>query len=245
MLVFITNPKYFDKKSIKGKNVDLIFIFGSKRLCNELSKNNKCVNIGVEGKILQENFFPQAKKYNKNTRDKLLDIKINCLYYFKKLHHNEYKVKMQIINKHDPIFNLNVYRAKRMKDFNDAAKIIDLMIVKYIYEILNLRHGKRFSQNHKTVLKRLLNVTSAFYRAYIYSFGFDRGMEVFADIYKYSFFKNVSLFYTFNKYDIYQNSFHYNYLKVLSRLFIENIHKKNLKNFVTENINYYKERGWL
>jgi len=55
MLVFITHPKYFDVKSLENKKVELIYIFNSKKLFDELSQNYKCVNIDKNGKLIDEN----------------------------------------------------------------------------------------------------------------------------------------------------------------------------------------------
>ena len=52
------------------------------------------------------------------------------------------------------------------------------------------------------------------------------------------------LYYRFNKRDIYEERFHFRYLKVLSRLFIEQIHQNDVKKFIHNNIEYYKENQW-
>ena len=74
----------------------------------------------------------------------------------------------------------------------------------------------------------------------------ERGAEVFADIFRFSLFMHILLYYHFDKYDIYADTkFKYGYLKVLSRLFIEQIHSNDVKGLVKGYLNEYKEAGVL
>ncbi|WP_456479972.1 hypothetical protein [Nautilia sp.] len=246
MLVFITHPKYFDKKAIYRKKADLIFIFNSGKLFYELKDKYKCVNIGIDGNIKNENFFPQANKRKKFNKVALLRIKMGIYGAFKKkLHILRNRHYMMMKSYKDTEYKLVMSYAKKEKDFNKANSVIELETLKCIVEMIRLEHGDKFLENHKEHARVLLNYSNSFYRSYVYSMEFERGMEIFADLIKYSFFSNVMLYYLFNRYDLYENGFHYNYLKVISRLFIENIHRNDVKNFIKNNINAYKEEGWL
>jgi len=245
MMVFITHPKYFDKRAIARKSVDLVYIFNSKKLFDELSKKYKCVNIDRDGKIINENFFPQARKYKKLTRERFLDIKIGVLKYFKKKRFHFYKRHFQVVSYNDPLFKLNVTMAKKRNDFNEAVMIINGMILEYLREIFELEKGRKFVEEYFSYIEKLLNYSHSFYRSYVYANEFDRGIEVFADVFMYNFFSKVALYYTFEKKDIYKSGFHFNYLKVLSRLFIEDIHKADVIGFVNRQVEYYKENEWF
>ncbi len=246
MLVFITHPKYFDKRKIARKKIDLIYIFNSKKLYSQLSEKYKCVNIGKDGKIKQENFFPQAKKYKRITKEKFIDLKIGIVKYFaKKKHSVQRKYYVMLKGPYsDPLMHYGFHKAKK-SEFNEGTMILDAMIVNYIAEIFRLEKGEEFTNKNKRYIELLLNFSHSFYRAYVYSLGYERGMEIFSEVFKFNYFKKVSLYYTFNKFDLYQDRFHFNYLKVLSRLFVEDIHNNNIEEFIQKNITYYKENGWL
>ena len=246
MLVFVTHPKYFDKKVLYRKNVDLIYIFNSKKLFDELSKKYRCVNIGIDGTIKNENFFPKAKKYKKITKIKFLEVKIGIYSYFKKKQHSFFKKYYSMMRGYkDTEYHLLINHAKKQKEFNDSIMMLDTGIMRCIVEIIKLEKGERFLEKNIELLRVLQNYSHTFYRSYVYSLGFERGFEIFGDIFRYNYFNKVVLYYLFNKYDVYKKGFHYNYLKVLSRLFIEDIHKNNIKGFVEKNIEYYKENEWL
>ncbi len=245
MLVFITNPKYFDKRKIGRKKVDLVYIFGSKKLFDELSKKYKCVNIGKDGNIKNENFFPEAVKYKKVTRERFMGIKIGALKYFKKKRFKVYRSRYEMFGDYDPLFNMVVAMAKKKRDFNEGANIINAKIISYIEDIIRIEKGEKFLKNYASYLKIVLNLSHSFHRAYIYSKGFQRGFEVFGDVFTFSYFNNAVLYYTFDKFDIYEDRFHFNYLRVLSRLFIEHIHKNEVEKFINHQIDVFKESGWL
>ena len=246
MLVFITHPKYFERKMLYRKKIDLVYVFNSKRVYFELAKKYRCVNLGSDGKIKNENFFPQAKKYKKITKEKFLDLKMGLVKYFAKKRHQVQKMHYVMLKGPylDPLMQLGFKRAKE-SEFNEGAKILDAMILNCIEEIFRMEMGDKFVQKYESFFEKLLNYSSSFYRAYVYSLGFERGMEVFGDVFKYNYFKKASLYYTFNEFDIYKDKFHFNYLKVLSRLFIEDIHKNGIYGFIQKNIEYYKENEWL
>ena len=93
-LIFIHHPNYFKEESLKGK-IGLIYIFNSKQLYNKLSQKYKCVNLGVDGNISDENFFPK-RKMSEESLSKIFDFKMGIYSYFKKKYYqieSKYYVK--------------------------------------------------------------------------------------------------------------------------------------------------------
>ena len=242
MLVFITHPKYFDRKKLRGKKVDLVYIFNSKILFNKFNK--KCVNIGLDGKIKNENFF--SKEFLNIKKGQILDLKFSVYAYFKKVE-LQHKRKFYVIRGgfRDYQYNLvsSTSRDIAKRDINRAIYFIDNEVINLMFNILSLYYDKK--EIDKKYISKLFYIYDSFFRAYVYSFGFKRGAEIFADIFKYSLFLNTLIYYKWDKWDLYKDFFHYNYLKVLSRLFIEKITKNNIHSFIEANLKYYKENGWL
>lgn len=245
MLVFITHPKLFDIKKLKDKKVTLIYIFNSKKLFEELKKSYKCVNIGIDGVIKDENFFPK-KVVTKTFLELMFKNRKDLFAYFKKKNYNKERVYLKTG------FRDSEYRFVRgmaeqifKKDLAEAFAYLNREIYHQIFGMIRLETSNEeyeFRNNYSELLK---NYTHSFFRSYIYSMGFRRrGVELFGDIWSYNYFLNVMLYYGFSKFDIYKNGFHYNYLRVLSRVFIETIHKNDIKSFIKSNIDYYKENGW-
>ncbi len=249
MLVFVTHPKFFDKKFLYRKNVDLVYIFNSKKLFNELSEKYKCVNIGSSGKIKDENFFPAPVKYKPVTKEKFLDLKIGIYAYFKKKRHKMMRRHYVMLRgwRDNEFEILKSFAKKALKNRkeNEAFAMVDNAIQRSVVDILELERGKEYVEEFSKFIIYLNNYAHSFYRSYIYSLGFKRGEEIFGDVFRYSYFDKVMLYYRFWKRDIYNGKFHFNYLKVLSRVFIEDIHKNNIKNYIVKNIKYYKENEWL
>jgi len=245
MLVFITHPKYFDIKSLDDKKVDLIYIFNSKVLYHKLSKDYKCINIGKDGNIVDENYFPKQtlKKYYG-----LLEFKKGIYGYFKKKHYKaQSKIYVMRGGYKDVMYRMTFAEVRRLekKNINEAILYLDNAILKEVISMLEFEYSKKWTEIHNDKLKYIFNLINSFYRAYIYRFFRKRGLELFGDLFRHNLFLNILIHYPFEKYDIYENRFHYNYLKVISRLFIEQLHKNDVKGFIKSNIAYYKENGWL
>jgi len=249
MLVFVTNPKYFDEEKIKNKTPDLIYIFNSRNLYQILSKTYKCVNLDKSGVIKNENFFPLAKKYKPVTKEKFLDIKLDIYKYFKRRLFLFQKEHYQMVNSwYDNKYKIVKMFAKKYykkKEFNKAFKVVDQAIEESVNEILKLERGEKYINGNSKFIKYLNNYAHSFFRSYIYARGFNRGEEIFADVLRYNYFKNIMLYYRFWNEDVYNDRFHFQYLKVISRVFIEEVHKRDICGFVENNVNYYKEIGWL
>ena len=247
MLVFITHPKFFDKKSLYRKKPELVYIFNSKSLYDELSKKYKCVNLNKDYIVQNENFFPDGLQ-NDTFKNRLIEVKKNIYAYFKKKEHQLRRRQYVMVRGYkDTEYKLTMNFCDQMakKDKNEATIYIGNEIIKKVISIIQFEKSESFIKQNFPLIQNLFNLSNSLYRSYIYSSYNIRGIEVFGDVFKYNFVLNVVLHYTFDKKDIYNNDFHFNYKKVLARLFIENIHKNDIKYFVKHNIEYYKGNEWL
>jgi hypothetical protein len=247
MLVFITHPKYFEKKSLYRKKPELIYIFNSPTLYKEVSKKYKCVNLDKNYNIKNENFFPPAND-KKRFKHNLIVIKKQIYAYFKKKQHKlmqrnyilrtgykdvTYKLTMELADKYEK------------KDKQKAILFLENEIFNLLMNIIKMEKDEKFTETYKIHIATIFNLMNSFYRAYIYSFCEIRGSEVYGDVFKFNNFLDAILYYTFDKYDLFKDDFNYPYKKVLCRLFIEKIHKNNIKKFVKRNIEYQRSEGWL
>jgi len=231
MLVFITHPKYFDRKEIIGKKLDLVYVFNSKSTFKKFDE--KCVNIGLDGEIKNENFFP---KMSLNLQKiEIFKFKLSVYKYFNKVVYSHRK--KFIMNSNLEYSVVSIANRYLKQDLNLAITFIEGEIDILISEVLSFYEIK-----NKLHISKLYHIYDSFFKSYVYSLGFKRGAEIFADVFKYNLFLNTIIHYKFDKFDLYRDFFHFNYLKVLSRLFIEKIHKSNVKNFIEQNIKFYKEK---
>ena len=246
MLVFITHPKLFDENKLKNKKIDLIYIFNSKRLFNQLKDRYKCVNIGTDGNVQDENFYP-TKQVSKIFILKMFENRRSLFAYFKKKAYNKQRCYVRGMGFRDSEYRLVRNLAVKIFDKNkiEAFQYLNREIYNQIDTMIYLESSKYEYEFKQKYFHLIINYTHSFFRSYIYSLGFRRrGVELFGDIWTYNYFLNVLSYYSFSKFDIYKNGFNYNYLRVLSRIFIETIHRNDIKNFIKENIAYYKEQEW-
>jgi hypothetical protein len=249
MLVFITHPKYFDKKSLYRKKPELVYIFNSFPLYEELSKKYKCINLDKNYNVKNENFFPEPND-KKQFKHSMVDIKRDIYSYFKKKEYfflrKQYRMRGSYKDTdYKMIINFSHMYEREERNIEKATKFMEISIEETLISILKFEKGEKFVKDNIEFIKKIFNLMNSLYRAYIYSFCKIRGSEVYGDIFKFNTFLNSILYYTFDKYDIYENDFYYSYKKVLSRLFIENLHKNDIKYFVKANIEYQKEQRWL
>lgn len=235
MLVFIVDKRKF--KEIK--KAELVFIFNDERLFDEMSNQFKCINLNKKGIIVNENFFPK-----KSIKEKFMyfNVKRDMYGYFKKKQHHIMSKKIVMIKGYkDSIYNLIITESKKLerkRQYEEAQEFLNQAIlnnIKKILEFENIKTDKYFYY--------LNNYFFSFYRGYIYSFATKRGIDFLGDIFRFNLLLSVMRFYKFDDNDILFNGFKNAYLKVLSRLFIEQIHKNSFKNFVLKNIEYYKRLG--
>ena len=242
MILFITHPKYFDRRKIRGKKPDLVFVFNSKEMFDKFDE--KCVNIGWDGKIKHENFF--KKDFITLPRNLVINRKLLYYTYYKKILHNQKKKHYYMIQGYkDALYNLThkVARDMAKKDINDAIEYVDKQILNTVIEILTIKYSQE--ELNSVHIAKLYNIYNSFFRAYIYSMNYKRGMEFFGDLFKYTLFINTILDYKYRQKDLYNDFFHYNYLRVVSRLFIETICKNDIKSYIDSAIIRYKENKWL
>ena len=249
MLVFITHPKFFEKRMLYRKKVDLIYIFDSDLLYKDLKKRYRCINLDKDYRIKNENFFPPpSKRKIKNFAYHMLSLKKKTYSYFKKKEHSYKSKKFRMLGGYKDSMHriiINICNDLEKHNVQEAYKFIEEKIWDMVMTILEFEKGEEFCQQNRVLIEKLLNLSNSLYRSYIYSFCGIRGSEGYGDVFKYNYFLNTVLHYTFDKYDIYKNDFHYDYRKVLMRLFIEHIHKNDIKNFVKNYIEYVRREEWL
>lgn len=240
MMLFVTHPKYFDKRAIRGKKIDLGFVFDSKKLYS--SFDFKCVNIGKDGKIRNENFFPQ--EILNLPKGIALSLKQQLYGYLKK---REHKIKckyMRMVQGYkDAQYKLVLSTSKHFakKDLNQALIFMEKEMMNLLISMIEYEMKAKDRQMYAKNFVTLYNITNSFFRAYTYSLGYKRGTEVIVDVLRFGFLLNVIEYYLFNKYDIYEDRFDYRYLKVLSRLFIEYVHRNDIKGFIEKQLEFYAE----
>ena len=237
MLAFI-----IDKRKFKGfeKKPELVFIFDNEKLFDELSERYKCVNLNKRGIVTKENFFP--KRDSIKSKRLYFEIKEGVYSYFKKKQHKIFCRQSVMLRGHkDTIYNFVINTAReleRKKQYEEASQFLDREILNLIKEILSFEH----IENDK-YFQYVLNYCYSFYRAYIYSFTNKRGIDFLGDVFRFNLAINIMRFYKYNEYDVLKTGFKTGYLKIISRLFIEQIHREYVKKFVKSNIEYYKQLG--
>ena len=237
MLAFIIDKRRFKEFE---KKPELVFIFNNEKLFDELSLNYKCVNLDAKGIITKENFFPKRSIKSKYI---YFEVKKGVYSYFKKKYHNILRKQFVMRRGYkDSIYYLVINQARELekrRQYEEANILLDNAIINIMKEILDFEGIKVDKYFYY-----LINYTYSFYRAYIYSFARKRGIDVLGDIFRFNLALNIVRFYKYNKFDISNSGFKTGYLRVISRLFIEQMHKNNVKNFVDRNIDYYKNNDY-
>ena len=249
MMVFVTHPKYFDETILDGiDGVDLIFIFNGKRLYNRLKSRYRVVLLGFDYQILAENFFSQKMIKNRVGQRLLFNNKVfiyRFLHKIKRTKKRDDAFYRQMGYKQEIRFYLGMSKKLFKENPNKGLEYIDMYIKELLLEIFYFDHGKEFVKKYKDNIISLINLTRSFFRAYVQSLGYERGLEILTELNQYSYLVTVMDRYRFNRYDIYESGFKYGYLKVLCRLFIEHIYKEDLKKSIESRYIEYKENGWL
>ena len=237
MIAFIVDKRRFKEFE---KRPEVIFIFNNEKLFDELSLNYKCVNLDSKGKIIKENFFPKRSIKSKYI---YFEVKKGVYSYFKKKYHKLLSKKF-IMRKgyKDSLYYLVLNQARELekrRQYEEASFYLDREILNNINEILSFEGIKLDKYAYY-----VMNYTYSFYRAYIYSFARKRGIDVLGDIFRFNLALNIIRFYKYDRFDVLNSGFKTGYLRVISRLFIEQLHKNNVKYFVNRNIDFYKNNDF-
>ena len=207
MLAFLTK-----EVELKGE-YDIVYIFNNKPLYDKLSKKFNCVNIARNGKAKEFNFKKEIvlKDYE------IIDIQKSVYFYLKK------RNKVYCRSKKD--FNMQMLYELQKQNRTEHAQIFMQDAIKgEMRDIYSMYFGKSFLTKYQKHIEILFNYVETFYSAYAHRFGYSEKIEVL----KYALFLNILLYYTFNQYDVNETGFKRGYLKIISRLFVEQIHKREL-----------------
>lgn len=266
MMVFITQPKSFDKKrfekelakrkikippppssngrfkftppsplpmekwdKIRGvpNRLELIYIFNSAPLYYKLAGRYPCVNLGWDGLIRQENFFPPAQKLPEEVLKHIIAEKRILIEYFKKKLH-VVRAKHNIYLVQDPLMNNFLVKFRKSNKPRYKMEMAEKAFRYAVERIFMTRKGVDYVKKYGKYIERIANYGHSLFRAYVYAQGYPRGFEVALDFYRLIYTSNLLHFYPFHFADLTKNGFRTGYLKTISRIFIEDIHKREL-----------------
>jgi hypothetical protein len=237
-LVFIHHPNYFKEENLKGK-IGLIYIFNSKQLYNKLSQKYKCVNLGVDGNITDENFFPK-RKMNKQIYISVFKFKKEIYAYLKEIF---YKLKLKYrysgTFKDEDFRGVNETADKYFEQNGvmSAIQYINAENLKLLIQIMKITRNRRFFESNRVLIGIVFSYIHSFYKAFVYSFSIKKlGVEAFNEKLKYDLSLAIFRNCLFTKNDLYGDGFDYRYLKILSNSFIEHIDKNDSKNYIQKAI---------
>jgi len=152
MLVFITHPKYFDRKKIRDKKPDLVYVFNSESTFKKF--NEKCVNIDLNGEIKNENFFP--KEVLNLKKIEIFKFKLSVYRYFNKVVYS-YRKKF-VMNSNLEYSVISTANRYLKQDFNLAITFIEGEIDILISEILSFYETK-----NKLHISKLYHIYDSFF----------------------------------------------------------------------------------
>jgi len=204
MIAFLTK-----KRDLINK-YDIVYIFNNETLFNDLSKNFNCVNLERNGKIKNINF---KKKFNLEDYQ-ILEIQKAVYFYLRK--RSLIKIKKDFHMK-------MIYEMEIKNEIGLAISYMDTVIKGLLDEIISMSIDNGFLRKYEKFIQILFNYINSFYNIYAMKFGYDERIEIF----KTALFLNILNFYRFDRFDLNDNGFKRGYLKVISRLFIEQIHRKD------------------
>jgi len=205
MLAFLT--KEIDLK----KEYDIVYIFNNQPLYAKLNKKFNCVNLARNGMIKEMNFKKEIdlKLYQ------IVDIQKAVYFYLKK--------RSSVYRRKDINMKM-LYEIEKRNNYEEAVLFMKEINFQMLDEIFSMNVESWFLKKYNKYIPMLYNYINSFYIAFSNKFFYDERVEVL----KFGLFVNVMLYYRFDKYDLTETGFKRGYLKVLSRLFIEQIHKKEL-----------------
>ena len=205
MLAFLT------KEIELKKEYDIVYIFNNQPLYAKLNKKFNCVNLARNGMIKEMNFKKEIdlKLYQ------IVDIQKAVYFYLKKrsIFYGKKDINMKML-----------YEIEKRNNYEEAVLFMKETNFQMLDEIFSMNVESWFLKKYNKYIPMLYNYINSFYIAFSNKFFYDERVEVL----KFGLFVNVMLYYRFDKYDLTETGFKRGYLKVLSRLFIEQIHKKEL-----------------
>jgi hypothetical protein len=236
MLVFITHPRYFSPSLLPREGVELIYIFNSPFLFKKLSGKYRALNLDPTGKVTHHNLKPTPPTFTPELERRLTEIKFATLNYFNlKLLCPTRDFKKDRFSKKLARDNTSmVYNYARQLPYLQRLQLAEKRIEEGVVEVIRYHHPKLSLDNPH--LLALINYGRNFFHAYLQMVGLDLRFEPLISVYKWNWIAKVGSYYLFTKWDLYENRFHFNYLKVLARLFIETIHKVGLKQIIIEGL---------
>ena len=221
MQVFVTAPKLFDGRKLRGKEVDIIYIFDSPELYRKLAQKYKCVHLSRWGRITAENFFPDPDLTEKEI-DSIMSKRWTWLENFRLLIKREQR-RNNLYFHGEGITSPLLGQWRKNRRLSPAEKMAksEEVMKKALFYIYKLRYGERYIEKYGKYVEMIYNYAHSFFRAYTYAQGFPRGYEVWLDDMRFIYIGRVMALYHFDRRDLRRNGFAVGYLRVLSRLFIE------------------------
>ena len=205
MLAFLT------KETELKKRYDIVYIFNNQSLYNKLNKKFNCVNLARNGMIKEMNF----KKETNLALYQIVDIQKAVYFYLKK--------RNPVYTKKDINMKM-LYEMEKKNNYEGAVLFMKDTNFQMLNEIFSINIESEFLKKYNKYIPMLYNYINSFYIGFSNKFFYDKRVEVL----KFGLFVNAMLYYRFDKYDLTETGFKRGYLKVLSRLFVEQIHKKEL-----------------
>ena len=244
MKIIVVNEKMFNKKKILNKKVEFIVLF-NKNLFDSLQKFN-VVLIDKRGKIRKSNYFPN-RIYKLKSTNAIIEFKKNIFKYFEKKYINLYRKKIGYIHRTNMLINTYIAYAKKQKNTNDLINVLDNAIFEIILQYFSVKYSADYVKKYKKYFEISFNYITSLYRSYVYSNkDLKRGAEIFNDIFRFIVFFELWKKFRPNDADITIFGFKNMYFKVISRFFIEEIHKQpDIRVFAEKNILLWQSNGWI
>ena len=244
MKVFIVDKKRFNGLILRNKNIEFIVCF-DKDLYEKLQKYN-IVLIDKKGKIRKSNYFPD-EIYNLKSVNQLISFKKNIFRYFEKQYLYLYRSRIGDIRRTNMLLNPWIALVNKKKIIQEKIEVLDNAIFEILMKYFEVKYSKEYVEKHRYYFEIILNYITSFYRAYVYSLSdLKRGAELFNDIFRFIDFYELLKNHRPSESDLTKSGLKRDYIKVVSRFFIERIHKNSdIREFAKKNIELWRENKWI
>ncbi|MRJ02046.1 MAG: hypothetical protein C6I05_01185 [Epsilonproteobacteria bacterium] len=225
-MAFIFDPKKVDPKRVK--RVRVLYLFNQPTLYKRWSSQVPTLLIDREGRIAQENISTE-EPLTFFEEENLLEMKIGAYKYVNKIKKKEMKRSRMggpwVRGYGDLKENLKMIE---MYDRRDRRTLLDQVIQDDIEEIIEIHELYDFYLKYLPQFKMLQNYITSLYYGLFYTISPNRNYRDLTDPFRYALFINIVLYYCFHRFDLEDGYLAEPYLKTVIRLFIEDVHKKDV-----------------